>query len=163
MQDHSKTVSALSLDPSGARLVSGSYDYACKLWDFGGMNSSFKPFRSWEPRESHQVCRMFLFALRSPITRILMMFKPLRSGSDSSNCLVQHRRFLSSRHGFESTSVVRSRRGSDCRIHQRRYVHPGHEALLVGLFLDHQLSQYIPDAKNSSHRCLCSPVVTSPN
>ncbi|KAI9615288.1 hypothetical protein KEM48_005716 [Puccinia striiformis f. sp. tritici PST-130] len=55
LKDHSKTVSALSLDPSGARLVSGSYDYACKLWDFGGMNSSFKPFRSWEPRQSHQV------------------------------------------------------------------------------------------------------------
>ncbi|KNZ63166.1 hypothetical protein VP01_117g9 [Puccinia sorghi] len=56
LKDHSKTVSALSLDPSGARLISGSYDYACKLWDFGGMNSSFKPFRSWEPRQSHQVC-----------------------------------------------------------------------------------------------------------
>ncbi|MBW0472522.1 hypothetical protein O181_012237 [Austropuccinia psidii MF-1] len=55
LKDHSKTVSALSLDSSGARLVSGSYDYTCKLWDFGGMNSSFKPFRSWEPRESHQV------------------------------------------------------------------------------------------------------------
>ncbi|KAA1068553.1 hypothetical protein PGTUg99_031426 [Puccinia graminis f. sp. tritici] len=55
LKDHSKSVSALSLDPSGARLVSGSYDYACKLWDFGGMNSSFKPFRSWEPRQSHQV------------------------------------------------------------------------------------------------------------
>ncbi|KAG0145157.1 hypothetical protein CROQUDRAFT_46155 [Cronartium quercuum f. sp. fusiforme G11] len=55
MQDHTKTVSSLSLDPSGARLVSGSYDYTCKLWDFGGMNSSFKPFRSWEPRESHQI------------------------------------------------------------------------------------------------------------
>ncbi|POW18675.1 hypothetical protein PSHT_05484, partial [Puccinia striiformis] len=55
LKDHSKTVSALSLDPSGARLVSGSYDYACKLWDFGGMNSSFKPFRSWEPRQSHQL------------------------------------------------------------------------------------------------------------
>lgn len=55
LKDHSKTVSALSLDPSGARIVSGSYDYTCKLWDFGGMNSSFKPFRTWEPRQSHQV------------------------------------------------------------------------------------------------------------
>ncbi|KAK4704133.1 WD repeat-containing protein 70, partial [Phenoliferia sp. Uapishka_3] len=50
-----QTVSALSLDPSGGRVASGSYDYEIKLWDFGGMNSSFKPFRSWECNEGHQV------------------------------------------------------------------------------------------------------------
>ncbi|CAH7672113.1 WD40-repeat-containing domain protein [Phakopsora pachyrhizi] len=55
LRDHSKSISTISLDPSGARLISGSYDYNCKLWDFGGMNSNFRPFRSWEPRESHQV------------------------------------------------------------------------------------------------------------
>ncbi|KAH9821044.1 WD40-repeat-containing domain protein [Melampsora americana] len=55
LKDHSKTISSISLDPSGARIISGSYDYNCKLWDFGGMNSNFKPFRTWEPRESHQV------------------------------------------------------------------------------------------------------------
>ncbi|KAM0790757.1 hypothetical protein ACM66B_004608 [Microbotryomycetes sp. NB124-2] len=55
MKDHSKAVSCISLDPSGSRLVSGSYDYDCKLWDFGGMNSALKPFRSWEPKENHQV------------------------------------------------------------------------------------------------------------
>ncbi|GAA5856929.1 hypothetical protein JCM8547_008470 [Rhodosporidiobolus lusitaniae] len=56
MKDHVKTVSALSLDPSGTRLASGSYDYDIKLWDFGGMNAaSFKPFRSFEARAGHQV------------------------------------------------------------------------------------------------------------
>ncbi|GAA6031509.1 hypothetical protein JCM8097_006490 [Rhodosporidiobolus ruineniae] len=56
MKDHVKTVSALSLDPSGARLASGSYDYDVKLWDFGGMNAaSFKPFRGFEARAGHQV------------------------------------------------------------------------------------------------------------
>ncbi|KAL8292109.1 hypothetical protein RQP46_001575 [Phenoliferia psychrophenolica] len=55
MKDHAKTISALSLDPSGGRVASGSYDYEIKLWDFGGMNSSFKPFRSWECNEGHQV------------------------------------------------------------------------------------------------------------
>ncbi|GAA6063096.1 hypothetical protein JCM10212_003294 [Sporobolomyces blumeae] len=55
LKDHVKTVSALSLDPSGARVVSGSYDYDCKLWDFGGMKSDFKPFRSFEPKAGHQV------------------------------------------------------------------------------------------------------------
>ncbi|GAA5823064.1 hypothetical protein JCM11251_007472 [Rhodosporidiobolus azoricus] len=56
MKDHVKTVSALSLDPSGARIASGSYDYDIKLWDFGGMNAAaFKPFRSFEARAGHQV------------------------------------------------------------------------------------------------------------
>ncbi|GAA5985995.1 hypothetical protein JCM10908_006364 [Rhodotorula pacifica] len=55
MKDHTKTVSALSIDPAGARIVSGSYDYDCKLWDFGGMNASFKPFRSFECKPGHQV------------------------------------------------------------------------------------------------------------
>ncbi|KAK2155022.1 hypothetical protein LSH36_251g04039 [Paralvinella palmiformis] len=34
-----KAVSALGLDPSGARLVTGGYDYDVKLWDFAGMDS----------------------------------------------------------------------------------------------------------------------------
>ncbi|KWU46074.1 WD40 repeat-like protein, partial [Rhodotorula sp. JG-1b] len=55
MKDHTKTVSALSIDPAGARVVSGSYDYDCKLWDFGGMNANFKPFRSFECKPGHQV------------------------------------------------------------------------------------------------------------
>lgn len=50
-----QTVSALSLDPAGARVASGSYDYDLKLWDFGGMNTAFKPFRSFEARAGHQV------------------------------------------------------------------------------------------------------------
>ncbi|KAF5377544.1 hypothetical protein D9615_005192 [Tricholomella constricta] len=49
LKDHTKVVSALALDPSGARIVSGSHDYDCKLWDFGGMDTRCKPFKSWEP------------------------------------------------------------------------------------------------------------------
>ena len=40
-------------------MVSGGYDYDAKLWDFSGMNSEFKPFRSWELKEGHQVRRLF--------------------------------------------------------------------------------------------------------
>jgi hypothetical protein len=40
-------------------VVSGSYDYDAKLWDFGGMNSDYKPFRSWEIKEGHQVSVVF--------------------------------------------------------------------------------------------------------
>lgn len=52
-------MSALSIDSSGTRMVSGGYDYDAKLWDFSGMNSEFKPFRSWELKEGHQVRRLF--------------------------------------------------------------------------------------------------------
>jgi hypothetical protein len=55
LKDHNKVISALALDPSGARVISGSHDYDCKLWDFGGMDSRCKPFRSWEPAGSYYV------------------------------------------------------------------------------------------------------------
>ena len=44
-------VSALALDPSGARLVTGGYDYDVKLFDFAGMDSTLKPFRTIRPCE----------------------------------------------------------------------------------------------------------------
>ncbi|CAO1621765.1 unnamed protein product [Sympodiomycopsis kandeliae] len=44
--EHAKSVSALSIDSSGARIATGSYDYDVRLWDFGGMTSSFKPFKN---------------------------------------------------------------------------------------------------------------------
>ncbi|GAA6018333.1 hypothetical protein JCM11491_005936 [Sporobolomyces phaffii] len=55
LKDHLKTVSALSMDPAGARMVTGSYDYDVKIWDFGGMKADFKPFRSFESRAGHQI------------------------------------------------------------------------------------------------------------
>lgn len=47
----SKPISALTLDPSGARVVTGSYDYNVRLWDFAGMDSTFKSFRTITPCE----------------------------------------------------------------------------------------------------------------
>src|SRR5882762_6557955 len=55
LKDHTKVVSALALDPSGARVISGSHDYDCKLWDFGGMDMRCKPFKTWEPAGSYYV------------------------------------------------------------------------------------------------------------
>lgn len=52
---HTKSVSALCLDKSGGRVLSGGYDYQCKMWDFGGMNESMSAFRTFEPQEGHQV------------------------------------------------------------------------------------------------------------
>ena len=44
-------VSALGLDPSGARLVTGGYDYDVRFWDFAGMDQALQAFRSLQPCE----------------------------------------------------------------------------------------------------------------
>lgn len=64
LKDHTKVVSALTLDPSGARIVSGSHDYDCKLWDFGGMDWRCKPFKTWEPAGTYYVRTYFLHRSR---------------------------------------------------------------------------------------------------
>uniref|UniRef100_A0A3B3D0F7 WD repeat-containing protein 70 n=1 Tax=Oryzias melastigma TaxID=30732 RepID=A0A3B3D0F7_ORYME len=48
-------VSAMALDPSGARLVTGGYDYDVRFWDFAGMDQSLQAFRSLQPCECHQI------------------------------------------------------------------------------------------------------------
>jgi WD40 repeat protein len=55
LEGHTKMVSALSLDPSGSRLATGSYDNYVKLWDFSGMDMSMKSFRTIEPEEGNQI------------------------------------------------------------------------------------------------------------
>ena len=52
---HSKAVSCISIEPAGNRVVTGSYDYAVKIYDFGGMDSRHRPFQSIEAQESHMV------------------------------------------------------------------------------------------------------------
>ena len=44
-------VSAVALDPSGSRLVTGGYDYEVKFWDFAAMDPSLNSFRSFTPFE----------------------------------------------------------------------------------------------------------------
>ncbi|RMX49261.1 hypothetical protein pdam_00013566 [Pocillopora damicornis] len=48
-------VSALALDPSGSRLVTGGYDYEVKFWDFNAMDASRRAFRTLQPFECHQI------------------------------------------------------------------------------------------------------------
>lgn len=50
-----KTVSALDLDSSGARLVSGGYDYDVRFWDFAGMDAEMRSFRTIRPCECHPI------------------------------------------------------------------------------------------------------------
>ncbi|KAF9582544.1 hypothetical protein BGW38_000082 [Lunasporangiospora selenospora] len=55
LHEHSKTISAMALDPAGARLVTGGYDFNLCFWDFAGMDTRFRPFRSMEPCGAHQI------------------------------------------------------------------------------------------------------------
>jgi hypothetical protein len=45
-------VSAIAVDPSGARLITGGLEYEVKFFDFAGMNAAFAPFRTIKPCES---------------------------------------------------------------------------------------------------------------
>ncbi|XP_010540925.1 PREDICTED: WD repeat-containing protein 70 [Tarenaya hassleriana] len=55
LKGHTKVVSALAVDHAGARVLSGSYDYTVRMYDFQGMNSRLQSFRQIEPFEGHQV------------------------------------------------------------------------------------------------------------
>jgi len=56
LKHHKKVVSAIAIDPSGARFASGAHDYDVKLWDFGGMGAGVgRPFKSFEPAENYYV------------------------------------------------------------------------------------------------------------
>ncbi|KAJ3098164.1 hypothetical protein HDU97_004212 [Phlyctochytrium planicorne] len=46
LKDHRKTVSAVTVDPAGSRIVSGGRDGTLKMWDFNGMDQRFLPFRT---------------------------------------------------------------------------------------------------------------------
>jgi WD40 repeat protein len=48
-------VTALAADPAGSRLLAGSRDYTLRMFDFNGMNSTMRSFRSLEPSEGHPV------------------------------------------------------------------------------------------------------------
>lgn len=51
LRGHTKMVSALAANPSGARLITGSHDYMIKLWDFGAMDPRLQSFREAQPSE----------------------------------------------------------------------------------------------------------------
>ncbi|XP_024530300.1 WD repeat-containing protein 70 [Selaginella moellendorffii] len=52
---HTKVVAALAIDPSGSRVLTGSYDYSIRMYDFQGMDSRLQSFRRIEPFEGHQM------------------------------------------------------------------------------------------------------------
>ncbi|KAL2470590.1 Transducin/WD40 repeat-like superfamily protein [Abeliophyllum distichum] len=55
LKGHTKVVSALAVDHTGSRVLSGSYDYTVRMYDFQGMNARLQSFRQLEPFEGHQI------------------------------------------------------------------------------------------------------------
>ncbi|CAL7944782.1 unnamed protein product [Xylocopa violacea] len=55
MTHGTKAVTAIAADPSGARLASGSIDYDVCFWDFAGMDSTMRSFRTLQPCENHPI------------------------------------------------------------------------------------------------------------
>lgn len=50
-----KPLTAVGVDPAGARVATGGFDFDVKLWDFGGMDTSCRPFKAIRPCEEHQI------------------------------------------------------------------------------------------------------------
>ncbi|XP_031554447.1 WD repeat-containing protein 70-like isoform X2 [Actinia tenebrosa] len=55
LQHGSKTISAITLEPSGSRLLTGSHDYEIKFWDFNSMDATHRAFRTLQPFECHPI------------------------------------------------------------------------------------------------------------
>tara|TARA_B110000208_G_scaffold128933_1_gene156625 strand:+ start:70 stop:2727 length:2658 start_codon:yes stop_codon:yes gene_type:complete len=52
---HTRVVSAVAWDRSGARMATGAHDGLVKLWEWSGMHRVHKPFRSFTALEEHAV------------------------------------------------------------------------------------------------------------
>ena len=55
MEGHKKCVSALALEHTGSRLLTGSHDYTVKIYDFNGMKRDLRPFREITPNDGYPV------------------------------------------------------------------------------------------------------------
>lgn len=59
-QSHTQSVTSISVDPAGSRMLSASYDTSINFWDFNGMDTfSHSPFRAVHPVESYQLHSAF--------------------------------------------------------------------------------------------------------
>ena len=158
--DSLQTVSALSIDPAGARFVTGGYDYDCKLFDFGGMDSNMKSFRSWEPCGSYQVrirsgsCSELAIAIRAH--RLITRTGPRRRLQSGWRSHPRRRRHLR-----PQTLRPRRPRGPR-RVRQGRHVHPRHEdhpgprLRALGLRLAPERRQHLPHRSPRQHMQVCA-------
>ena len=79
---HDKAVATLDVDAAGARVLSGSRDYNLHIYDFNGMKSDMRAFRTVLPFEGHPVLglswsptgeQQLLYTSRMPMAAYLIM------------------------------------------------------------------------------------------
>ena len=81
LSGHTRLVSALDVEHSGSRMVTGGYDFGVRLYDFAGMKRDLRPFRELEPvrpRRAHAVPSAALTHLASPRSAARTRFAPCR-------------------------------------------------------------------------------------
>ncbi len=64
---HKKALVSIAVDAAGSRLATGGNDFQLSMWDFGGMKSDFKPFKSFVAVEGHIINRLQYSQLTSKI------------------------------------------------------------------------------------------------
>lgn len=55
LKAHSKSVTAITLDPSGGRLITGGRDHQMYIWDFHTMDKRLYHYKKFEPVEGNPV------------------------------------------------------------------------------------------------------------
>lgn len=55
---HTKAVTAVSMEPAGNRVVTGSLDYNVRVFDFGGMDQRHRPFKTFEAEDGYPIVAM---------------------------------------------------------------------------------------------------------
>eukprot|EP01147_Barroeca_monosierra_P000755 gene755-4047_t len=65
-----KAISTITLDPSGSRLITGSFDYDLRFWDFNSMDVRLQSFRTITPQDGN-TGDCFLVGTGSPLYKIL--------------------------------------------------------------------------------------------
>lgn len=86
LKTHDRTVTSVSVDPSGSRLASGSLDGTVKLHDFASMTpTTLRAFRSIDPWETKSATTA---AESYPLN--LVKFNPLPGGGGALLCISSH-------------------------------------------------------------------------
>ena len=116
---HRKRVSALALDAAGARLLSGSFDGAVKMWDFAAMDTQFRSFRELEVEEGYPVNSVSY----APQGVCAPAASPCPAGD------------VPRQHELRTGEALRPRRVRRCAVCQGRHVPRGHERDEVSLGL----------------------------
>lgn len=75
LKEHSKSVSALAIEQSGSRFISGSHDHSLRLWDFNGMDDTTRQsFRQLEaPCDDYAVKDLAFGHLKGTLDKVLVV------------------------------------------------------------------------------------------